>query len=132
MAKKRANEAKRRAAALALAVGHTQQEAADKVGVSERCVQLWLREADFRGAVKDTRDELFDAALGVLMMGYRTAAATVVRLASSKDDNLALRASRTALEIGHALTAFRDHGEKLEELEAAVKELSKQLEDRTR
>lgn len=54
-----ANAAKKTKAAEALALGNSNQEAADRAGVHVRTVQRWLKDAEFQRRVTRMQDERF-------------------------------------------------------------------------
>jgi hypothetical protein len=64
---------------LALAAGATVPEAAEQAGVGERTGHRRLADADFRRAVSEARDRMFDAALGRLAGLASKAAETLER-----------------------------------------------------
>ncbi|HWB08225.1 MAG TPA: hypothetical protein VG826_03330 [Pirellulales bacterium] len=102
---------------LALAAGATVREAAEKAGVGERTVYRRLADADFRQAVSEARDRLFDAAVGRLAGLASRAAETLERLMASDKPSEALGAAKAVLELGPRLREAADIEERISRLE---------------
>ncbi|HWB07968.1 MAG TPA: hypothetical protein VG826_01900 [Pirellulales bacterium] len=102
---------------LALAAGATVREAAEKAGIGERTVYRRLADADFRQAVSEARDRLFDAARGRLAGLASRAAETLERLMESDKPSEALGAAKAVLELGPRLREAADIEERISRLE---------------
>jgi hypothetical protein len=88
---------------LALARGATVRKAAERAGMGERTVYRRLAEAEFRGAVSEARDRMFDAAVGQLTGLTDKATGTLARLMESEKPSEALGAAKAVLELGARL-----------------------------
>jgi hypothetical protein len=109
---------------LALAAGATVREAAERAGVGERTAYRRLANADFRRAVNDARDRMFDAAFGRLVGLASKATETLERLMESDKPSVALGAAKAVLQLGPRLreaTEFEERINRLEEDEADEK-----------
>ncbi|HWB10244.1 MAG TPA: hypothetical protein VG826_13520 [Pirellulales bacterium] len=102
---------------LALAAGATVREAAEQAGVGERTVYRRLADADFRQAVSEARDRLFDAALGRLAGLASRAAETLERLMESDRPSEALGAAKAVLQLGPRLREAANIEERISRLE---------------
>ena len=84
----------------ALAAGATQQEAAERVGVSERTVRRWLADATFRAKLTQLQREMTERALATLTDCLTVAALTLRHLMlSAKGEAVRLAAARTIFEM---------------------------------
>ena len=88
---------------LALAAGASVRKAAEQAGISERTVYRRLADADFRRAVSEARDRLFDAARGRLADLASKAAETLERLMESDKPSVARAAAKAVLVLGPRL-----------------------------
>jgi transposase len=111
---------RRERAALLLASGHTQQQAAAEVGVSERTVREWLTDPRFVECVAALQAQLFSEAVGRLARVAGKAAQTLERLLDSANDNVSLGAAKAVLEVGPRLKEAVVLAQELAELKAAV------------
>ncbi|HWB09983.1 MAG TPA: hypothetical protein VG826_12195 [Pirellulales bacterium] len=102
---------------LALAAGATVREAAERGGVGERTVYRRLADADFRQAVSEARDRMFDAAVGRLAGLASRAAETLERLMEGEKPSEVLRAAKAVLELGPRLRKAADIEEQIGRLE---------------
>ncbi|HWB13796.1 MAG TPA: hypothetical protein VG826_31510 [Pirellulales bacterium] len=117
---------------LALAAGATVREAAEQAGVGERTVYRRLADADFRQAVSEARDRLFDAALGRLAGLAGRAAETLERLMDSEKPSEALGAAKAVLELGPRLRKAAGIEEQISRLEDEDDEETDTIEAPTR
>jgi hypothetical protein len=88
------------AAALALASGKSQVDAATAAGVHPRTVRRWLKRPAFRQRVAELRDGMTSAALGRLTEGMTAAADTLRVLLSDPASRVRLGAARALLSLG--------------------------------
>ncbi|HWB13030.1 MAG TPA: hypothetical protein VG826_27640 [Pirellulales bacterium] len=102
---------------LALAAGATVREAAERAGVGERTVYRRLADADFRRAVSEARDRMFDAARGRLAGLAGRAAETLERLMESERPSETLGAAKAVLELGPRLRKWAEVDEGINHLE---------------
>jgi DNA-binding NarL/FixJ family response regulator len=102
---------------LALAGGATEREAAERAGVDEQTVHRRLADADFRRAVNQARDRMFDAARGRLAGLASKATETLQRLMESDRPSEALGAAKAVLEAGPRLRKSTECEERLSRLE---------------
>lgn len=120
---------KQDAAALALAAGHTIEEAAKKAGAGGRTIRTWLHDQPaFVRRIGELRAEMTGRALGRLVEGMASAADTLGYLSRrGKSEMVRLSAARAVLELGVKL---RDSVE-LEERIAALEAQPNQSQRRT-
>ncbi|HWB10273.1 MAG TPA: hypothetical protein VG826_13665, partial [Pirellulales bacterium] len=102
---------------LALAAGATAREAAEQAGVEERTAHRRLTDADFRRAVSEARDRLFDAARGRLASLASRAVGTLQRLMESDKPSEALGAAKAVLEMGPRLREATEVEQRISRLE---------------
>jgi hypothetical protein len=97
----RPNEGAQDRAALVLAGGGTQLEAATAAQVDARTIRRWLDDPTFAALVKTIRGEAFDQALAVLVAGATEAARHLVALATERHSNAGVRlgACRSVLQF---------------------------------
>jgi hypothetical protein len=76
----RKSEATRDRAALLLASGRTIKRAAEKAGISRRCLTEWLTEEAFRARVREFRERLIRETVGRLAQAGAGAVRTLVKL----------------------------------------------------
>jgi hypothetical protein len=88
---------------LALAAGATVRQAAQQAGMGERTVYRRLAGVEFRRAVKEARERMFDAAVGQLAGLVGQATETLARLMESDKPSEALGAAKAVLELGPRL-----------------------------
>ena len=87
-------------AALALASGGSNTDAARAAGVTSRTVTRWRAdEVQFADAVDDFRSEFLNEAAGLLTAETTTAAAKLGELIENGEDHHALTAARIVLEM---------------------------------
>jgi hypothetical protein len=96
---------KMEAAALALAAGRTQPEAAKSAGCGTRTIKTWLHDQPaFGRRVAELRSEMTSRALGRLADGMASAAETLGFLSrKGKSETVRLGAARAVLELGNKL-----------------------------
>src|SRR5262245_43428431 len=96
---------KQEAAALALAAGRTQDEAANESGAGTRTIKTWLATyPPFVNRVRELRSEMTSRALGKLVDGMAGAAETLSHLArKGKSEMVRLGAARAILELGQKI-----------------------------
>ena len=120
MAMKRSNENRREAAALALATGRTQAEAAEAGHVSEKTIFNWLTEEPFRVRVSQLRGELVGRTLGKLIDGMTEAADALRGLLSARNEAIRLGAAKAMIELGVKLREGTEIEERLAALERST------------
>jgi hypothetical protein len=98
---------------LALAAGATVREAAERAGIEERTVYRRLADAEFRRAVGEVRDRMFDSARGRLAGLTGKATETLARLLESDQPSEALGAAKAILELGPRLCKASQAEERL-------------------
>jgi AcrR family transcriptional regulator len=106
--------------AVALAGGQTVADAARNAGVAERTVYRRLEDTTFRRRVNELRADLVERALGRLTEGMTQAADRLMALVASKDEQVALRAARTVLELVPRLRESVEMERRLLDLEARL------------
>jgi hypothetical protein len=108
---------KQEQAALALAAGSTERQAARKAGAGERTLRTWLADQPaFARRVTQLRGEMTSRALGRLADAMVEAADTLRELLKAKGEQTRLLAARSVLELA---TKLRDSVE----LEARMRAL---------
>jgi hypothetical protein len=115
-----ANENAKAVVATLLASGQTIVSAAEKAGVSERCVRKWLAQEEFKAKVEELRNEAVASAMHRLSAEMATAAATLADLMASRDQRVRLRASRSILEMGMKLKEFAEIEQRLRDVESRL------------
>ena len=110
---------KQELAALALAAGRTQDEAAQESGSGTRTIKTWLAtHPDFSRRIQELRQEMTARALGKLVDGMVSAADTLGFLCrKGKSEMVRLSAARAILELGTKLRESIELEERISELE---------------
>ena len=117
----RKDRARRDQAALLLASGASVAHAATAAGVDRRTIARWQRHESFRRRVAEARAEMFARSVGLLAAAQGKAVARLIALIDSKNDIVALSASKTVVEMGHRLhgeSALAELKERLDRVEA--------------
>jgi hypothetical protein len=112
---------KARKAALALAVGATQDQAGREAGVDARTVRAWLARGEFRAEVERLTDDLIEGSIRRKVGLLSKADSRLYKLIDSADERVAVRAAKLVYE---SLISMRNHGEvraKLEEIQEALR-----------
>jgi hypothetical protein len=108
----------------ALAAGATQQEAAERVGVSERTVRRWLADATFRAKLTQLQREMTERALATLTDCLTVAALTLRHLMlSAKGEAVRLGAARSIFEVQVRLKENAELKEELRLLAQRMEEI---------
>ncbi len=95
---------KQERAALLLASGKSQAEAAKECGAGTRTIRTWVSQPDFSRRVSEIRFQLTNQALGMLVDGMTSAASTLGYLTrKGKSEMCRLSAARAILEMGTRL-----------------------------
>jgi hypothetical protein len=101
-----------------LASGRTQDQAAEKAGVSARTVRRRLEDPEFVAQVDAARRDLLQRSIAQLMASSMAAVATMHSLLRANSENVRLGAARAILELGQKLREGIDVEERLARLEA--------------
>ncbi len=111
---------KQEAAALALAAGRTQEEAARESGAATRTIKTWLHDLPaFGRRVQQLRGEMTSRALGRLVDNMASAAETLGYLSrKGKSEMVRLGAARAILELGSRLRESIELEERITALES--------------
>ncbi|MBI1913223.1 MAG: helix-turn-helix domain-containing protein [Planctomycetes bacterium] len=110
---------KQEAAALALACGDSEPEAAREAGCSERTIRNWLHEPAFTRRIADLRSEMTSRALGKLVDNMVSAADTLGYLCRrGKSEQVRLGAARALLELGVKMRETVELEQRMAALEA--------------
>lgn len=109
----------RPAAALALAQGRTNGQAATEAGVSARTILRWLDDPDFRQEVDDTRTTLLRLAVGRLAAASTLAVDALVDSLTSERGQARVLAARTLLDACLKLRESLELEERIAALEAS-------------
>jgi transcriptional regulator with XRE-family HTH domain len=104
-------------AALKLATGSTQREAAEASGVEPITITRWLRKAGFRQRISQLQSDIVKEALGKLVASTTSAAETLARLLGSKDERVSLEAARSVLTHFLKVREQTEMTERIDELE---------------
>lgn len=91
------NNSKRLAAKL-LGFGLSQQQTGRLIGVSQTQVWEWLKDPEFQDLVRDMTDVHDGAVIEALLMGEMKAAARLMTLVESDDEDVALKAALALLD----------------------------------
>jgi hypothetical protein len=100
--------AKARQAALTIAIGGTQAQAAERVGVNVRTVRVWAARAEFKAEVARLTDDLIDRSIARKVGLLNRADRRLKKLIEDPDARVATRAVKIAYE---SLMSMRTHGE---------------------
>ncbi len=117
MSNGRKTQAVRDRAVVALIESGTILEAAEKCGISERTLRVWIKEADFAAAYAAARRQLIDNALLTLQRASNSAAFVLIKSLKAEDANIAIRASLGILDRAVKLSELIDLAERVEALE---------------
>lgn len=111
---------KQEAAALALAAGRTQDEAADESGAGTRTIKTWIAtQPAFVRRITDLRGDMTARALGRLVDNMTSAADTLGFLCrKGKSETVRLGAARAILELGTKLRETIELSDRIDDLEA--------------
>ncbi len=102
---------------MALIESGTILEAAEKCGISERTLRVWIKEPDFAAAYAAARRQLIDNALLSLQRASNSAAFVLIKSLKAEDANIAIRASLGILDRAVKLTELCELVERIEALE---------------
>jgi hypothetical protein len=108
---------KQEAAALALARGGTQEEAARSAGCGLRTLKTWVNLPGFVVRVRALRSAMTDRAVGELADGMADAARGLRKLLSAKSETVRLGACRAMLELTVKLREATELEERITALE---------------
>ena len=109
-------------AALALAAGCTEDEAARKAKCGSRTIRTWLVETPaFGRRVRELRDGMTARAVGRLVDMMTAAADALRRLLTAKSETVRLGAARAVLELGVKIRESAELIERIQALEDAAK-----------
>jgi hypothetical protein len=105
---------------LALAAGHTQDEAARETGAGTRTIKTWLHDLPtFTRRITELRAEMTSRALGRLTADMASAADTLGYLSrKAKSETVRLGAARALLELGNKLRESNELEQRIAALEA--------------
>ena len=112
--------AKQEAAALSLAAGATQEEAAEESGAGHRTIKTWLaNHPAFVWRIQELRAEMTARALGRLVENMVSAVDTLGYLSrKGKSESVRLNAARAVLEMGTKLRESVELEQRITELES--------------
>ena len=108
------------AAALALASGLTQTEAAKKVGIGERTLRRWLKQDDFRQSVAAAKREMVSRAVAMLADASTEAATTLRQLLQADSESVRLNAAKAIIELGIKLRESEELAERVKQIEETI------------
>jgi len=111
--------AKQRTAAVELINQPTIEEAATATGVSARTLYRWMKQSNFRAAVRQFQRDVYQRAMARLQKIAETRAATLASIIDDPNASPASRVSayRTAAELGGRWLEQQDILGRLDELE---------------
>src|SRR6266446_8111033 len=96
---------RQRQAASLLAAGHTIQQTADQVAVSEKAIDNWKKRLDFMDVVRDAEDDIYEESLRLLKRVAKQSILTLVSCMSEKySAYVRVQAAAKLLEIGLEVT----------------------------
>ena len=113
---------KQEQAALAVARGLTNAEAAKKAGCGERTLKTWKALPGFRSRVAELRAEMTARALGQLTDGLGFAATSLRKLLSAKSEQVRMSAIRTLFELTLKLKEQTEMEDRMAALEQQARE----------
>ncbi|OQY83564.1 MAG: hypothetical protein B6D40_06750 [Anaerolineae bacterium UTCFX3] len=113
--------AKQSKAISALLTSRTIGEAATSAGVAERTLYTWLKNADFRGALREAQNELLDTTTRRLANGQTAALDTMEKLIqSARHESTRLTACVQWVNLFLRFNEVKNIEERLTELERQV------------
>jgi hypothetical protein len=115
------DRARRDQAVLLLASGASVSHAATAAGVDRRTIARWQRHESFRRRVAEARAEMFARSVGLMAAAQAKAVARLIALIDSRNEMVALSASKTMVETGHRLhgeSALAELKDRLDHVEA--------------
>jgi len=108
-------------AALALAVGQSNADAAKAAGVTTRTVTRWRAdEVAFADRIEDLRSEMLTEAAGLLAHTTTAPARKLGELIETGEDHHALRAAKTVLELASRYLDDQTQERRISDLETAA------------
>lgn len=115
--------AKQELAALALAQGKTQVQAAASISAGVRTVRRWCQEAEFKEAIRTAQRESYDTAIARLVAVSASAAAILASIAADTEASAAARiaACKVILDGAYRGYAQQDLERRIEQLEQGLK-----------
>src|SRR5262245_49581082 len=113
-------------AALALASGKTNAEAATAASVSERTVCDWKTDAAFQTLVRELRSQMISAAASKLASSMGKAAEVLEKLLDSTDEDVRRHAAVKIIELGVKTTELEELQRQVEDLECRLNGMVKQ------
>jgi hypothetical protein len=93
---------KRELAVANLLASATIEQAAQKTGISEKCLRLWLAEPDFSQAYRHARKLVLEQSITVMQQASLSAVAALVRNLSCGRPGVEVAAANSLLERGTA------------------------------
>jgi DNA-binding MurR/RpiR family transcriptional regulator len=111
-------------AILALLSETTMKEAAEKTGISEATLWRWMQKADFKELYQEAKRQAVSHATSRLRQSMTIAVDALIEMAENAKTPAMARASacRTLLEFGFKAHEMEDLQERVERLEANLKE----------
>lgn len=101
----------------ALLSERTHVAAAEKAGIAEKTLYLWLADPAFQAAYQQARRQAVQHAMAQLQHLTSEAVATLEKLLSSSKPTVQLGAARLILEMAHQWVAVEDLAKRVEAIE---------------
>jgi hypothetical protein len=112
---------KRELAIANLLASATIEQAAQKTGISEKCLRLWLAEQDFSRAFRKARSQVVEHAIGLLQRSTGSAIAALHRNLTCGRPGVEVNAAGRILEHSVGAVEFFDLAQRVAELEETIK-----------
>jgi transposase-like protein len=115
-------EGKVDALALAVARGSSLSAGARAIGISESTARRWAVDPSFKARISEIRSATVSRSIGHLVRASVQAAKTLTDLLKSKDEQVKLSAARTLLTSLISVQSHAELSERIEVLEATIRE----------
>lgn len=108
---------RRQAKVIPMLLGMSVESACVAAKVAKPTVYKWLKQDNFRLALKEAQDEIFAQAVGQLRAGVNKAAGKLIELVDAEDPQVSLRAASLIIDHAQKLSLFAEVEPRLVELE---------------
>ena len=107
-------------AALALAGGAKQTEAASRAGIGERTIRRWLKRLDFKEQVDAAKADMVSRAIAMLADASTEAATTLRGLLQADSESVRLNAAKAIIELGIKLRESEELAGRVKAIEETI------------
>lgn len=106
-----------------LLLGHSIKEVAEKVNVSEKTIDNWLKDDSFKAILKGETDKILDATVRRLISLHDKSLIVLDDILENSSDRNRLHAVKMILELSERFYMRKDLIEKVETLETKLNEV---------